>query len=116
MEVVGGAADGVAEDSVIFADSGDVGPEVRLKVMWDGFAAVFGAEDEVESVSGVGVGHVRFISVGGSGFESGMCGVGRGFLRTRLVSHLGRSGFCCGGSQAFRPGLSCAAPTALDWS
>jgi hypothetical protein len=90
MDVVVGAADGVREDCVIFTDGGDEGPEVRLKVMWDGFAAIFGAEDDVESVLRVGVGHGRFRSVGGRGFESGMCGVGRGFLRTRLVSHLRR--------------------------
>ena len=35
--MVGGAADGVREDSVIFADAGDVGPEVGLKILRDGF-------------------------------------------------------------------------------
>src|SRR5579863_2661164 len=34
----------------------------------------------------------------------------------RFVSRLRRSGFFCDVSQAFRPGLACAAPTALDWS
>jgi hypothetical protein len=57
MDVVGGAADGVREDSVIFADAGDVGPEVWLKILRNGFAAVFGGEDDVEGVLGVGVRH-----------------------------------------------------------
>ena len=55
--MVGGAADGVGEDSVIRADAGDVGPEVGLKILGDGFAAVFGAEDDVERVLRVGVRH-----------------------------------------------------------
>ena len=55
--MVVGAADAVGEDAVIFADAGDVGPEVGLKVMGDGFAAVFGGEDDVEGVLRVGVRH-----------------------------------------------------------
>jgi hypothetical protein len=57
MDVVGGAADGEGEDSVIRADAGEVGPEVGLKILGDGFAAVFGAEDDVETVLCVGVRH-----------------------------------------------------------
>jgi hypothetical protein len=34
-------------------------------------------------------------------------------VRAKLVSHLRRSGYWCDRSQAFRPGLSCVAPTAL---
>src|SRR5271156_6298669 len=48
----------------------------------------------------------RFISLGGRGLESEMCGVVRGFLRTRHVSHLPST-------------LPQAAPqgkTALGWS
>ena len=37
-------------------------------------------------------------------------------VRARHVSHLRRSGSWCDRSQAFRPGLSCVAPTALVWS
>ena len=71
--MVGGAADGVREDSVILADAGDVGPEVWLKFFGDRVAAVFGAEDDVEGVLRVGVRHGvdlgRFISCGAGGFE-----------------------------------------------
>ena len=65
MDVVGGAADAVGEDAVIFADAGDVGPEVGLKVMRDGFAAVFGGEDDVQGVLRVGVRHGRLYHVAG---------------------------------------------------
>ena len=63
--MVVGAADAVGEDAVIFADAGDVGPEVGLKVMGDGFAAVFGGEDDVEGVLRVGVRHGRLYHVAG---------------------------------------------------
>ena len=66
MNVVGGPADGVGEDAVIFADSDDVGPEVGLKILRDGFAAVFGTEDDVEGVLGVGVGHGAGYSMWGA--------------------------------------------------
>ena len=66
MDVVGGAADGVGEDSVVFADAGDVGPEVGLEILRDGFAAVFGGEDDVEGVLGVGVRHGAGYSMGGA--------------------------------------------------
>ena len=65
MDVVVGAADAVGEDAVIFADAGDVGPEVGLKVMGDGFVAVFGGEDDVEGVLRVGVRHGRLYHVAG---------------------------------------------------
>ena len=39
-----------------------------------------------------------------------VCGV---VAATTGVSHLRRSGICCDESQAFRPALTCAAPTAL---
>ena len=55
--MVGGAADGVGEDAVIFADAGDVGPERWLKFPGDRFAAVFGGEDDVEGVLREGVRH-----------------------------------------------------------
>lgn len=35
MNVVFGAADGVGEDSVVFADAGDVRPESRLEILRD---------------------------------------------------------------------------------
>ena len=57
MDVVVGAADAAGEDAVIFAGAGDVGPEVGLKVMGDGFAAVFGGKDDVQGILRVGVRH-----------------------------------------------------------
>jgi hypothetical protein len=69
MDVVGGAADGLRENRVIFANACDVGPETWLKFLGNGFAAVFGAEDDVDGVLRVGVRHGaglgRFISCGG---------------------------------------------------
>lgn len=55
--MVGGAADGLRENRVIFANAGDVGPESWLKIFGDGFAAVFGAEDDVDGVLRVGMRH-----------------------------------------------------------
>ena len=101
MDVVGGAADGVGQDAVIFADAGDVGPEVRLKILRNGFAAVFGGENDVEGILCVGVRHGAVYIMWGRGFSSEMCGVARGYVRTRLVSHLRRSGFY----SRFFPGL-----------
>ena len=118
MDVVGGAADGVGEDSVIFADAGDVGPEVgSLKSMRDGFAAVFGGEDDVQGVLGVGVGHgAGYITWGSAGSRAGMHGVVRGICTYEaLFRTYGAPDVCCDGSQAFRPGLSYAAPPALVW-
>jgi hypothetical protein len=69
MDVVGGAADGVGQDAVVFADAGDVGPEVGLEMFGDGFAAVFGGEDDVEGVLGVGVRHGAVYIMWGEWFQ-----------------------------------------------
>src|ERR1700730_19175457 len=56
MDVIGAPADDLRENPVIFAVSGDVGPEFRLKFFGNGFAAVFGAEDNVDGVLRAGMG------------------------------------------------------------
>src|SRR5271170_987651 len=58
MNVVVCSADGVNENSVLFADAGGVGPEARLKILRDQLGAVFGAEDGVDCVLSVRVRHV----------------------------------------------------------
>ena len=91
--MVGGAADGLRENRVIFADAGDVGPESWLKFFGNGFTAVFGTEDDVDGVLRVGVRHGAGYSIGGTRFRERDARSGAGYIRTRLVSHLRRSGF-----------------------
>ena len=52
------SVDCVNEDSILFADASEVGAEPGFEFFWDEVAAVFGAEDEVDRVLGVGVRHV----------------------------------------------------------
>ena len=49
------SVDGVNEDSILFANASEVGAEPGFEFFWDQLAAVFGAEDEVDRVLGVGV-------------------------------------------------------------
>ncbi len=55
------AADGVDNDFEVVANACGIGPEARLKFRGDGFAAIFGAEDNVQQVLGVCVGHVACV-------------------------------------------------------
>ena len=58
MNVIFHSVNRVNEDSILFADASEIGAEARLEFLWDQLAAVLGAEDEVDRVLGIGVGHV----------------------------------------------------------
>jgi len=58
MNVIFRSAHGVNKNVVVFANTCRVGPDLRLKFLGDGFAAVFGAEDNMNYVLRVCVGHV----------------------------------------------------------
>ena len=58
MNVIFHSAHGMNKNSVFFANTCCVGPDARLKFLGDGFAAVFGAEDNMNYVLSVCVGHV----------------------------------------------------------
>lgn len=86
MNVVVYSTDGMQENPMVFADARDVGPHSGLKLFRNCFATMLGAEDDVNNVLGVCVGHVPHLR--------------------RWASYISRS-------QPFRAGLSSAAPPAL---
>jgi hypothetical protein len=58
MNVVLSAAYGMNEDLDFLANACHLSPEARLKFWGDGLVAIFGAEDDMEHILGVCVGHV----------------------------------------------------------
>jgi hypothetical protein len=58
VNVIFHSIDCVKEDSISFADAREIGAEPGFEFPWDQLGAVLGAEDEVDRVLGVGVGHV----------------------------------------------------------
>src|SRR5712692_5661223 len=61
MNVVLHAANGMDENAEVFADACRIGPHFRLEFRRNGFAPVFGAEDHMNCVLGVCVGHVSHL-------------------------------------------------------
>src|SRR5208282_3574739 len=117
MDVVGGAADGLRENRVIFANAGDVGPENWLKFFGDGFAAVFSAEDNVDGVLREGVRHGAGYSIGGTRFRERNARSGAGICTYEAcVAPTALRVLRAYLSHRFRGGLAYAAPTALVWS
>ena len=58
MNVIFHSVDCVNEDSILFTDAGEVGAEPGFEFFGDQLMAIFGAENEVDRVLGVGVRHV----------------------------------------------------------
>lgn len=81
------AANGMDKDAFIFADTGDVGPEPGLRRGADDLGAILCAEDQVDGVLHVAMGHVPRLR------------------RSRL--------FILYVTQRLRAGLTCIAPEAL---
>jgi hypothetical protein len=58
VNVIFHSVDCVNEDSILFADASEIGAEPGFELLWDQLAAVFGAEDEMDRVLGIGMRHV----------------------------------------------------------
>jgi hypothetical protein len=86
-----------------------------LEMFGDGFAAVFGGEDDVEVVLGVGVRHGAVYIMWGAWFLERDAPSDAGIFTYEACVAPTALGIFCDFSQAFRPGLSYAAPTALVW-
>jgi len=61
MNVVLQPANRMDENAEVFADACRIGPHFRLEFRRNGFAPVFGAEDHMNCVLGVCVGHVSHL-------------------------------------------------------
>src|ERR1700733_10037977 len=92
MNVIFRSVDRVNEDSILFADAGEVGAEPGFEIFGDELAAIFGAEDEVDCILGVGVRHVSRL---------------RRFGNLYITDHSLRSGLTSAAPPALNPEISC---------